>query len=110
MWRNTASTMRCAAIRCTDRIHDPNVTTYSMSFTDAYARSTDGTYRKSNGPPDRMRRTNSAAETAPSQNEYVQSSEALYALAGNQWSRKFETIASPACRSERGRRLHNRRP
>jgi len=43
MCRKTTSTIRCAAIRCTDRIHDPNVTTYSMSFTDAYARSTDGT-------------------------------------------------------------------
>jgi hypothetical protein len=35
--------MRCAERRCIDRIHDPNVTTFSMSLIDPYARSTDGT-------------------------------------------------------------------
>src|SRR5262249_29767147 len=36
-----------------------------------------------------------------------QASEALVTLAGNQWSRKFETTASPASRSEAGRMLQN---
>src|SRR5512140_2669263 len=45
----------------------------------------------------------------PSQSEYPQSSEARMLLAGNQWSRKLETMASPACRSESGRTLQNRR-
>ncbi len=62
-------TIRCAAIRCTARIHHPNVTTYSRSFTDWYARSTDGTYRKSSGSPDTISTRNSAADTVPIQNE-----------------------------------------
>jgi hypothetical protein len=48
-----------------------------MSFTDAYARSTDGTYRNRSGRPERIRRKKSAAEIVPSQKEYVQSSDGL---------------------------------
>src|SRR5512144_1595909 len=76
-WSATAATIRCAEILCTARIHQPNVMTYSMSFTDAYARSTDGTYRNKSGSPERINRKNNAAETVPSQKEYVQSSEGL---------------------------------
>ena len=42
-WRKTAATIRWAESRWTERIHEPKVTTHSMSLTDAYARSTDGT-------------------------------------------------------------------
>ena len=43
--------------------------TYSMSFTVAYARSTEGTYRNSSGKPERISSRKSAAEMVPSQNE-----------------------------------------
>ncbi len=56
-------------MRCTARIHQPNVTTYSMSFTDWYARSTDGTYRNISGRPESTRRKKSAPEIVPSQPE-----------------------------------------
>src|SRR6266545_2671373 len=64
-------------------------------------------YRNMRGRPDRMSRRKRAEVRVPSQYEYDQSSEALKTLAGNQWSRKFATTASPDSRSERGRRLQS---
>ncbi len=34
-WRNTTATIRWAESRWTERIQEPKVTTYSMSFTEA---------------------------------------------------------------------------
>ena len=50
----------------------------------------------------------SAAVAVPSQKEYVQASDAFETFAGNQCSRKFEVMASPASRSDFGRKLQNR--
>jgi hypothetical protein len=61
--------MRWAESRCTARIQLPKVTTYSMSFTERYARSTEGMWRNISGRPERIRRRNSAADTVPSQKE-----------------------------------------
>jgi hypothetical protein len=54
-----------------------------------------------------MSRRNRAAEPVPSQNEYFHASEARETLAGNIWRAKFETMASPDSRSERGLKLQN---
>jgi len=65
MWRNTTATIRWAAIRCIPRNNQPNDTTYSMSFTELYARSTDGTYRNINTNPVIVRIRNSMKAIVP---------------------------------------------
>ena len=56
-------------MRCTARMNQPKETVNSRSFTDGYARSTEGTYRNITTTPVTVRIPNRIAETVPNHNE-----------------------------------------